>query len=142
MCNKSWNNLLHSHSEYRKSRRIWSPCNKRCSCSISWWPIFLTRKSNSRRSRTNSSSWVNRWLNCSRVSSRPLLDRYSSIPFCPEKYEVMLTFDFKRKFYDIQPSWTAYLGLLHECDFMLKEKQASLENFFFKFSRPNFIKRI
>ncbi|XP_031370853.1 dynein heavy chain 2, axonemal [Apis dorsata] len=44
-----------------------------------------------------------------------------------EKYEVMLTFDFKRKFYDIQPSWTAYLGLLHECDFMLKEKQAEFK---------------
>lgn len=60
------------------------------------------------------------------------LIRYPFIP--PEKYEVTLTFDFKRKLYDIQPSWAAYLVLLEECNLMLKEKQAS-EIFS---SRPNF----
>lgn len=114
--------ISHWFAEYRKSRRIWSACNKRCSCSTSWWPIFLTRKRNSPRSRTSSNFWVKRWLR-GPVSS--LLDyRYSL--FLPEKYEVTLTFDFKRKFYDIQPSWAAYLVLLDECDFMLKEKQASV----------------
>ncbi|XP_017886409.1 dynein heavy chain 2, axonemal [Ceratina calcarata] len=40
-----------------------------------------------------------------------------------EKYEVSLTFDFKRKVHDIDPSWAAYLELLEECEGMLKEKK-------------------
>ncbi|CAK9808028.1 Dynein axonemal heavy chain 2 [Anthophora quadrimaculata] len=40
-----------------------------------------------------------------------------------DKYEVAMTFDFKRKLYDIEPSWNAYLALLSETEVMLKEKK-------------------
>ncbi|CAL7938030.1 unnamed protein product [Xylocopa violacea] len=40
-----------------------------------------------------------------------------------EKYEVSLSYDFRRKLYDIQPSWNAYLVLLEKSESMLKEKK-------------------
>lgn len=74
--------ISHWFAEYRKSRRIWSACNKRCSCSTSWWPIFLTRKRNSPRSRTNSNSWVNPLIKRPACFFSP---RLSFIPFSPRK---------------------------------------------------------
>lgn len=43
--------------------------------------------------------------------------------FIAEKYEVHLSFDFRRKLNDVQPSWAAYLLLLTKCEVMLKEKK-------------------
>lgn len=40
-----------------------------------------------------------------------------------EKYEVPLTYDFKRKLKDIDRSWTAYLELLATCKVTLLEKK-------------------
>jgi len=39
------------------------------------------------------------------------------------KYEVPLTFEFKRKLKDIDRSWTAYLELLATCEVTLLEKK-------------------
>lgn len=41
-----------------------------------------------------------------------------------EKYEVPLTYEFKRKLKDIDRSWTAYLELLATCEVTLLEKKA------------------
>lgn len=41
----------------------------------------------------------------------------------PEKYEVPLTREFKRKLKDIDRSWTAYLELLATCEVTLLEKK-------------------
>ncbi|XP_076240945.1 dynein heavy chain 2, axonemal kl-2 [Calliopsis andreniformis] len=40
-----------------------------------------------------------------------------------EKYEVTMTFDFKRKLTNVPPAWTAYLQLLEKCEVMLAEKK-------------------
>ncbi|KAG5317386.1 DYH2 protein, partial [Pseudoatta argentina] len=40
-----------------------------------------------------------------------------------EKYEVLLTYEFKRKLKDIDRSWTAYLELLATCEVTLLEKK-------------------
>jgi len=40
-----------------------------------------------------------------------------------EKYEVPLTYEFKRKLKDIDRSWTAYLELLATCEVTLLEKK-------------------
>ncbi|XP_076632445.1 dynein heavy chain 2, axonemal kl-2 [Colletes latitarsis] len=40
-----------------------------------------------------------------------------------EKYEVTLTFDFRRKLNHVKPSWAAYLELLAKCEVMLAEKK-------------------
>ncbi|XP_018342049.1 PREDICTED: dynein heavy chain 2, axonemal [Trachymyrmex septentrionalis] len=44
-----------------------------------------------------------------------------------EKYEVPLTFEFKRKLKDIDRSWTAYLELLATCEVTLLEKRDEFE---------------
>lgn len=40
-----------------------------------------------------------------------------------EKYEVPLTYEFKRKLKDIERSWAAYLELLATCEVTLLEKK-------------------
>lgn len=46
--------------------------------------------------------------------------------FTAEKYEATLTFDFRRKLNQIDPSWAAYLELLSRCKFMLMEKKVNI----------------
>ena len=43
-----------------------------------------------------------------------------------EKYEVSMTYDFKRKVHDIQLAWNAYLALLENSEDMLRQKKASV----------------
>ncbi|XP_043512192.1 dynein axonemal heavy chain 2 [Frieseomelitta varia] len=46
-------------------------------------------------------------------------DQYQTL----EKYEVSMTYDFKRKVHDIQLAWNAYLALLEKSKYMLKQKK-------------------
>ncbi|XP_078053365.1 dynein heavy chain 2, axonemal kl-2 [Augochlora pura] len=44
-----------------------------------------------------------------------------------EKYEVALTFDFKRRHHYMEPSWAQYVELLANCELMLEEKKVEFK---------------
>lgn len=54
-----------------------------------------------------------------------LLDSFVYSSSSADKYEVQMSYDFRRKLQDIQPSWNAYLEILNMAEGMLIEKKAT-----------------